>query len=77
MAGLLVAEYTYGSLIWKALVADVFMTCLIFGASIWQTNSSAYDAITDSVVIQKILDLIRAPPSSQPPPLKSATAIQS
>ena len=77
MAGLLVAEYTYGSLIWKALVADVFMTCLIFGASIWQTNSSAYDAITDPVVIQKVLDHIRSQLRSLPPPLKPGTAIQS
>jgi hypothetical protein len=33
--------------------------------------------ITNPDIIQKILDHIRAPPRSQPPPLSPATAIQS
>ena len=44
VVGFFVAECTKGSLIWKMLASDVFMTCLIFGVSVWKKNSSAYDA---------------------------------
>ena len=44
VVGFLVAEAVTGSLITKALIADVAMTALVFACSIWKKNSSAYDA---------------------------------
>ena len=33
-----------GSLLWRAGVADLAMTLVIFGFSVWKRNSSTYDA---------------------------------
>ena len=44
LLGIWVADAVEGTLIWRAGAADLAMTFMVFGFSLWKSNSSTYDA---------------------------------